>query len=116
MHFSILKLVAIALISAVIAVAAIFRSAFWTGENPSDDGPRALIAEFFGFWIASNFLGWSFIADGKPLQWTLRGAAAAVALAAIGLSAYFANTNEVPETPDKEPTGFKSDTTDLHLE
>jgi hypothetical protein len=41
---------------------------------------------------------------------------AAAALVGIVLSTYFAETTEVPETPDKELTGFKSDTTDLHLE
>jgi hypothetical protein len=32
------------------------------------------------------------------------------------MSVYFASTTEVPETSDKQPAGFKSDTTDLHLE
>jgi hypothetical protein len=73
MHFSILKFVGIAALSALCAVMAIFRDLFRIGEDPSDDGPRALIAQFFGFWIGCNFLLWSFMANGKALQWTLRG-------------------------------------------
>jgi hypothetical protein len=115
MHFSILKLVVIAVASAFGAAFAMFRHAFDTGEDPSDDGPRALIAEFLGLWIGFSLLTWSFFADGRTLQWTLRGAAGFVVLLAAGLSTYFASTTEVPETPDEEPTGFKNDSTDLHL-
>ena len=46
----------------------------------------------------------------------LRIAAAVAALIGIALSVYFAATAEDPETPEKEPTGFKNDSTDLHLE
>ena len=99
-----------------MAVLIIFRDALRTGEDPSDDGPRALIAQSLGLWIGCNLLGWSFIVDGKFTQWALRGAAVAAALAGAGLSAHYANTTEVPETPDEEPTGFKSDATDPHLE
>jgi hypothetical protein len=62
------------------------------------------------------FLIWSFTADGKALQWAFRGVAVTFAIAGLCLWNYFANTTEVPETPDKEPTGFKSDTTGLHLQ
>jgi len=116
LHFSVLKLVGIAVLSAVFAAALIFRDALRKGEDPSDDGPRALIAQFFGLWIGFNLFGWSFIVDGKTASWTIRGIAVVVMLASIWVSTYFAETTEVPETPDKEPTGFKSDSTDLHLE
>jgi hypothetical protein len=46
MHFSIVKLVAILVASAFGAGLGIFRDAFRAGKDPSDDGPRALIAEF----------------------------------------------------------------------
>jgi hypothetical protein len=116
MHIPILKFVLIALASAFFAALAMFRYAFRTGESPSDDGPRALIAEFLGLWIGCILLIWSFTVARKTLEWTLRGVAGLCAIAGYGLSAYFANTTEVPETGDKEPTGFKNKTTDLHLE
>jgi hypothetical protein len=116
MHLSIFKIVLFGAISALVAVAAIFRDTIRTGKDPSDDGPRALISEFLGFWIGGFFLIWSFTVDGKHLQWTLRGIAAIAAIVGIGLSVFFADKTEVPETPDKEPTGFKSDITSIHLE
>jgi hypothetical protein len=96
-------------------VLGVFRDAFRKGKDPSYDGPRALISEFCGLWIGCIFLIWSFTADGKSLQWTLRAVAAIGAIAGLGISAYFANTTEVPQIPDKEPSGFKSGTTSLHL-
>jgi hypothetical protein len=116
MHFSVLKFVAIAFGSAFCVVLGMFRDAFRTGEDPSDDGPRALIAQSVGLWIGF-FLGiWSFTVDGKTLQWTLRGVAVLAGVLGLALSVYFAGTTEVPEASDKEPTGFKNDTTSLHLE
>jgi hypothetical protein len=116
MHLPILKFAVIALASALFAVLAMFGHAFQTGGSPSDDGPRALIAEFLGLWIGFSFLVWSFTVAGRTTQWTLRGMAVFAALAGFALSTHFSDTTEVPETPDKEPTGFKNDTTDLHLE
>jgi hypothetical protein len=116
MHFSIVKIVIIAAGSALGAVLAMFRRAFNTGEDPSDDGPRALIAEFLGLWIGFISLIWSFTLGGKTLQWTLRCVAITSGLLGLGMSVYFASMTEVPETSDKQPAGFKSDTTDLHLE
>jgi hypothetical protein len=104
MHFSVLKLVGIAVFSAFASALIIFRDALRAGEDPSDDGPRALIAQFFGLWIGCNLIGWSFFVDGKHVQWALRGAAVAAALAGAGLSMHFSNTTEVPESPDKKPT------------
>jgi len=93
-----------------------FRRAFRTGEDPSDDGPRALISEFVGLWIGGFFLAWSFTVISKNLQWTLRGIGIFAALVGLGLSVYFAGADEVSEDSAKEPTGFKNDSTDLHLE
>src|SRR6266568_799185 len=115
MQMSILKFVALAVGSAFIAILSVFRGALRTGEDPSDDGPRALISEFLGFWIGSFLLLWSFTVDGKTQQWTLRGIAALAAIASIGLSNYFSNSTEVPESAAKEPTGFKNDVTSIHL-
>ncbi len=95
---------------------AILRYAFRSGEDPSGDGPSVLIVEFLGFWAAAFLLGWSFTVTPGPVLWTLRIAAAVAALIGIALSVYFAATAEDPETPEKEPTGFKNDSTDLHLE
>ncbi len=116
MHLSVLKFVLFAVGSALVAALGILRYAFNTGDDPSCDGPRALISEFIGYWIGGFLLVCSFVVEGKQLQWGLRGVAALAALAGVGLSFYFANTTEVPETPDKEPTGFKGDITSVHLE
>jgi hypothetical protein len=93
-----------------------FRRAFRTGEDPSDDGPRALMSEFVGLWIGGFLLTWSFTVMSKNLQWTLRGIGIFAALLGLGLSVYFAGSAEVSEESVKEPAGFKNDTTDLHLE
>ncbi len=116
MSHYILKFVGILALSAVIAVAAIFRDAFRSGEDPSDDGPRALIADFIGSCVGIALLIWSFTIQGRSLQWTLRGIAVLTVVACSLASSHFANTTEVPETPDREPTGFKNHTTSLNLE
>lgn len=116
MHLPILKLVVIAGASALGAVFSAFRHFFWTGEDPADDRPRAVISEFLGTWLGLFFLIWSFTAEGRSLQWTLRGVAALAAIVGIGLSVNFGNPTEVPESPDKEPSGFKNDLTNIHLE
>ncbi len=116
MHFSIMKFIAIAVLAAFLTVLGLFRRAFRTGEDPSDEGPRALVAEFVGLWIGTFLLIWSFTVEDRRLQWTLRGVAIATALAGLVLSVKFAGTTEIPEDPNKEPTGFKNDATNLHLE
>lgn len=116
MHFSMLKAIMVAAVAAFCGVLTIFSWAFKTGEAPSDDGPQALIAEFLGLWIGFFLLIWSFMVEGRSLEWALRGVAALAAVVGFSLSAYFANTKEISETPDKEPTGFKNDTTGIHLE
>jgi hypothetical protein len=115
-HFSIIKFIAIAVLAAFFAASAFFRRFLWTGEDASDDGPRAVIAEFIGLWVGGFFLFWSFTVDIKHMQWSLRAVAVAAAVAGAAFSVYFAGQTEVPEDSSKEPTGFKNDTTDLHLE
>ncbi|MGP8269355.1 MAG: hypothetical protein ACLQLH_04745 [Terracidiphilus sp.] len=112
----IIKTVAIVAGAAFLTVLAMMRHAIRTGEDPSEDGPRALIAEFIGLWIGGIFLIWSFTITDKTVQWTLRGVAAVVAIVALGISIRFANMTEIPEKSDKDPTGFENDKTTLHLE
>jgi hypothetical protein len=114
-HF-LLKLIGIAVFSAIAAVAYLFRDAFRKGEDPSDDGPRALIANFLGLWTAMGLFIWSFTIQNRVSEWTLRVVALAAGIAGTVASDHFASTTEVPETPDVEPTGFKNSTTRLHLE
>jgi hypothetical protein len=102
--------------SSTMAALGMTRYAFLTGEDPSDDGPRALVAEFLGYWVGGFFLLWSFFVPDRRHQWILRGVAAFGAIVSIYISTHFAATDEVEETPEKEPTGSKNDTTDLHLE
>lgn len=116
MHLTITKFVLLVFGSALFAALGIARYAFLRGEDPSDDGPRALVAEFLGYWAGTFFLLWSFFVPNKSLQWTLRGIATVLALTGIAFSVHFGSTTEVPETPDKEPTGFKNNSTDLRLE
>ena len=116
MHPSILKLASVVVLSAFVAVAFMFRYAFRTGESPADDGPRALISEFCGLWVGSFLLLLSFAGGTQLFHWCLRAAAAVAALCGFWLSSHFADTTEVPQTPDKEPTGFKNNSTELHLE
>jgi hypothetical protein len=68
MHYSFAKFVLIGIVSALVAVAAIFRDFFRKGEDPSDNGPRALISEFLGYWIGGFLLFYSFVAEGKHMQ------------------------------------------------
>jgi len=108
-----LKAIGFAALGAMSAVLAIFGYAFTTGGTPSDDGPRALIAEFLGFCVGFTLLYWSFTLQEKNFQWALRGLSVLAMLAALILSAYFANTPEVSEATDGEPTGFKNKLTNI---
>jgi hypothetical protein len=100
----------------MLAVAAIIGTAMRIDKDPAVDGPRALITEFFGLWLAFTCLGWSFmIAGPAQLLWTLRGVAAGSALIAFTLAAYFAGTPEVRIRLDEEPSGFDNPTTGLQL-
>jgi hypothetical protein len=112
----IFKFFAIAIGAAFFAGLAMARKFLRTGEDPADDGPHAVIAEFAGYWIACMLIIWSFTHQDKSVQWTLRGIAAVFACLGLWLANRFASMTEVEDTPDKEPTGFKNDSTGLHLE
>jgi hypothetical protein len=113
----ILNFVGIGILSAVLALATIIANAMRIDKDPAVDGPRALIAEFFGLWIAFACLAWSFLIDGPAnLQWALRGVAGSAAVIAFTLAAYFAGTPEVRINLNEEPTGFDNPITALHLD
>jgi hypothetical protein len=112
-----LNFLEIGLLSAVLAVAAIVCTALRIDKDPAVDGPRALISEFIGLWLAFTCLAWSFmVADSANLQWTLRGFAVVAALIAFAFAAYFAGTPEVRIKLDEEPSGFDDPTTSLKLD
>jgi hypothetical protein len=115
-HLSILKIVVFVVLSAFAAVAAMFRDAFQTGKSPSDNGPRAVISEFCGFWAGGFLLLLAFTSRTPTARWCLIAVSAVVGISGLLLASHFAETTEVPETADKEPTGFKNNTTELHLE
>jgi hypothetical protein len=113
----ILNFIGIGVLSAVLAVAAIVGNAMRIDKDPAVDGPRALVAEFFGLWVAFVCLAWSFmIAGASQIQWILRGVAACAAIIAFTFAAYFAATPEVSVRLDQEPTGFDNPITLLRLD
>jgi hypothetical protein len=112
-----LNFLGIGLLSALLAVATIICTAMRIDKDPAVDGPRALISEFIGLWLAFTCLAWSFMIAGPAnLQWTLRGLAVAAALVAFTFAAYFAGTPEVRIKLDEEPSGFDDPTTSLKLD
>ncbi len=112
-----LNFLGIGVLSAVLAVAAIICTALRIDKDPAVDGPRALISEFIGLWLAFTCLAWSFMIAGPAnLQWTLRGLAVGAALVAFVFAAYFAGTPEVRIRLDEEPSGFDDPTTSLKLD
>ena len=112
----VLSFVGIALLAAALAAATIAANAMRIDKDPAVDGPRALLAEFFGLWLAFASLAWSFmIAGPSQLQWALRGISAASAVIAFILAAWFAGTPEVRVRLDQEPTGFETPITSLQL-
>ncbi|MGA9586156.1 MAG: hypothetical protein WBQ95_12555 [Terracidiphilus sp.] len=113
----IFNFIGIGILSAVLSVAAIIGNALRIDRDPAVDGPRALVAEFFGLWVAFASLAWSFMVAGKvEFQWILRGVAACAALFTFALAAYFAGTPEVRVRFDEEPTGFDNPITALRLD
>jgi hypothetical protein len=107
----------IGFLAAMLAIAAMIGTAMRIDKDPAIDGPRALITEFIGLWLAFTCLGWSFmIAGPAQLLWTLRGVAAGSALIAFTLAAYFAGTPEVRIRLDEDPSGFEDPTTSLKLD
>ncbi|MGA8088240.1 MAG: hypothetical protein WCA10_13095 [Terracidiphilus sp.] len=112
-----LNFLGIGVLSAVLAVAAIICTALRIDKDPAVDGPRALISEFIGLWLAFTCLAWSFMIAGPAnLQWALRGLAVGAALVAFAFAAYFAGTPEVRIRLDEEPSGFDDPTTSLNLD
>ena len=112
-----LNFLGIGVLSAVLAIAAIVCTALRIDKDPAVDGPRALISEFIGIWLAFTCLAWSFMIAGPvELQWALRGLAVGSALIAFTFAAYFAGTPEVRIRLDEEPSGFENPTTSLQLD
>jgi hypothetical protein len=116
MYHHVLNFLGVGILSAVFAVATIIGNAMRIDKDPAMDGPRALVAEFFGLWIAFTCLAWSFMITGpEKLQWILRGLAGCAAFLAFSLAAYFAGTPEVDIRFDQEPSGFGMPITALQL-
>lgn len=116
MYQHVLNFLGIGILSAVLAVATIIGNAMRIDKDPAIDGPRALLAEFFGLWLAFACLAWSFMITGpEAAQWILRGLAACAAIFAFSLAAWFAGTPEVRVRLDEEPTGFEVPITALQL-
>jgi len=115
MSQGVLNFLGIGLLTGLFAVATIIGTAMRLDKDPAVDGPRALIAEFFGLWFAFAFLAFSFMVEGVTTQWILRGVSASAALVGFIFAAFFAGTPEVRVRLDKEPTGFDSQITALEL-
>jgi len=115
MSQDILSFLGIGLLTGLFAVATIIGTAMRLDKDPAIDGPRALIAEFFGLWFAFSFLAFSFMIEGATIQWIFRGIAASSALIGFILAAFFAGTPEVRVRLDQEPTGFDAPITALEL-
>jgi len=111
----VLSFLGIGLLTGLFAVATIIGTAMRLDKDPAIDGPRALIAEFFGLWFAFAFLAFSFMAEGATAQWVLRGFAASAALIGFIFAAFFAGTPEVRVRLDQDPTGFETPITALEL-
>jgi hypothetical protein len=117
MYQQVLNFVGIGILAAVTAIATIIANAMRIDRDPAVDGPRALVAEFFGLWVAFTCLGWSFMIPGPAtLLWILRGVSGTAAIIAFALAAYFAGTPEVRVNLDDEPTGFNNPITALKLD
>ena len=115
MHQQVLSFFGIGLLTGLFAVATIIGTAMRLDKDPAVDGPRALIAEFFGLWFAFAFLAYSFMAEDPMMQWILRGIAATAAIIGFIFAAFFAGTPEVRARLDQEPTGFETPITALDL-
>lgn len=116
MYQHVLNFLGIGILSAALAVATIIGNAMRIDKDPASDGPRALLAEFFGLWCSFACLAWSFMITGpETVQWILRGLAGFAAIFAFSLAAWFAGTPEVRVRLDQEPTGFGTPITALEL-
>ena len=115
MSKDLLRFLGIGLLTGLFAVATIIGTAMRLDKDPAVDGPRALIAEFFGLWFAFAFLAFSFMVENGTTQWLFRGIAASAALIGFIFAAFFAGTPEVRARLDQEPTGFDAPITALEL-
>jgi hypothetical protein len=115
MSQDVLSFLGIGLLTGLFAVATIIGTAMRLDKDPAVDGPRALIAEFFGLWFAFAFLAFSFMVESTTTQWLFRGIAATAALIGFIFAAFFAGTPEVRVRLDQEPTGFETPITALDL-
>lgn len=115
MYQQVFSFFGIGLLTGLFAVATIIGTAMRLDKDPAVDGPRALIAEFFGLWFSFTFLAWSFMIEDSWMQWALRGIAAGAALIGFVFAAFFAGTPETRARLDQEPTGFDPAITALDL-
>jgi hypothetical protein len=115
MYQGVLSFFGIGLLTGLFAVATIIGTAMRLDKDPAVDGPRALIAEFFGLWFAFAFLAFSFMVEDAKTQWILRGIAAMAAVIGFIFAAWFAGTPEVRVRLDQDPTGFETPMTALEL-
>jgi hypothetical protein len=115
MYQEVLSFFGIGLLTGLFAVATIIGTAMRIDKDPAIDGPRALIAEFFGLWFAFAFLAFSFMIEDPWMQWILRGIAATAAIVGFIFAAWFAGTPEVSIRLDQDPTGFDTPITALDL-
>ena len=115
MYQEVLSFFGIGLLTGLFAVATIIGTAMRIDKDPAIDGPRALIAEFFGLWFAFAFLAFSFMIEDPSTQWILRGIAATAAIVGFIFAAWFAGTPEVRVRLDQDPTGFDTPITALEL-
>jgi len=115
MHQGVLNFFGIGLLTGLFAVATIIGTAMRIDKDPAIDGPRALIAEFFGLWFAFAFLAFSFMVEDATMQWIFRGVAASAAIIGFIFAAWFAGTPEVRVRLDQDPTGFETPITALDL-
>jgi hypothetical protein len=131
MQGTILIFAFVAVAAGVLAVFVVLVYGFLTSRNPSDDPPRAFIAEFFGLWIASFFLVSSFLVEDSVVVWTLRLLSLFCAAAAFYVRATIIHATAIPERPNAEQARaieispeetnsdqaiLKTDTKDLHSE
>jgi hypothetical protein len=108
MHSPILKFVLVALAAAFCAALTMFFN-FKAGRDSWDEGKRALVAQFLGWWIGDTIFFWSFTIDSTILRGTLWGAAALAAIGGITLGIYLSNPPKVQGTPNGKPSGTTTD-------
>jgi hypothetical protein len=94
MQFPIFKFALVVLGAAFCATLTMFFN-FKAGRDSWDEGRRALVAQFLGWWIGDTIFFWSFAIGSTVLRGTLWGAAALAAIVGVSLGIYLANTPKV---------------------